>query len=67
MKLLILDRDGVINQDTGDYVKSLDEWQPIPGSIEAMARLSQARQTHRTARSRRRQTRSHFLLPAPPR
>jgi len=42
MKLLILDRDGVINQDTGDYIKSLDEWQPIPGSIEAMARLSQA-------------------------
>jgi len=42
MKLLILDRDGVINQDTGDYVKSLDEWQPIPGSIEAMARLNQA-------------------------
>ena len=42
MALLILDRDGVINQDSDDYVKSADEWIPIPGSIEAMARLSQA-------------------------
>ncbi|MFT0211598.1 D-glycero-beta-D-manno-heptose 1,7-bisphosphate 7-phosphatase [Pseudomonas sp. F1_0610] len=42
MKLLILDRDGVINQDSDDYVKSLDEWIPIDGSIAAIARLSQA-------------------------
>ncbi|WP_019528690.1 D-glycero-beta-D-manno-heptose 1,7-bisphosphate 7-phosphatase [Dasania marina] len=42
MTLLILDRDGVINQDSDDYIKSADEWRPIPGSIEAMARLSQA-------------------------
>lgn len=42
MKLLILDRDGVINQDSDAYIKSLDEWIPIPGSIEAIARLSQA-------------------------
>ena len=40
MKLIILDRDGVINQDSDDYIKSLDEWQPIPGSIEAIARLT---------------------------
>ena len=40
--LVILDRDGVINQDSDDYIKSLDEWRPIPGSIEAIARLSQA-------------------------
>lgn len=39
MKLLILDRDGVINEDRDDYVKSPDEWVPIPGSIEAIARL----------------------------
>lgn len=42
MKLLILDRDGVINQDSDAYIKSLEEWIPIPGSIEAIAQLSQA-------------------------
>lgn len=42
MKLIILDRDGVINEDAGDYITSVDEWQPIPGSIEAIARLSRA-------------------------
>lgn len=41
-KLVILDRDGVINQDSDDYVKSLAEWIPIPGSIEAIARLAKA-------------------------
>lgn len=42
MALLILDRDGVINHDSDDYIKSVDEWLPIEGSIAAMARLSQA-------------------------
>lgn len=42
MKLIILDRDGVINQDSDDYIKSVDEWKPIPGSIEAIANLSKA-------------------------
>ncbi len=42
MKLLILDRDGVINQDSDDYIKSLAEWIPIPGAITAIARLSKA-------------------------
>lgn len=42
MKLIILDRDGVINEDSDAYVKSLAEWLPIPGSIEAIARLSKA-------------------------
>ncbi len=42
MKLLILDRDGVINEDSDAYIKSLDEWIPIPGSIDAIARLSKA-------------------------
>jgi D-glycero-D-manno-heptose 1,7-bisphosphate phosphatase len=41
MKLVILDRDGVINQDSDNYVKSPSEWQPIAGSIEAIARLHQ--------------------------
>jgi len=45
MKLVILDRDGVINQDSDDYVKSISEWEPIPGSLEAIARLSNAGMT----------------------
>ncbi len=40
--LVILDRDGVINEDSDQYIRSLAEWHPIPGSIEAIARLSQA-------------------------
>ena len=42
MKLIILDRDGVINQDSDAFIKSPDEWIPIPGSLEAIARLNQA-------------------------
>jgi len=41
-KLIILDRDGVINEDRDDYVKSIDEWVPLPGSLEAIALLNQA-------------------------
>jgi D-glycero-D-manno-heptose 1,7-bisphosphate phosphatase len=40
-KLIILDRDGVINFDSDRYIKSPEEWQPIPGSLEAIARLTQ--------------------------
>jgi D-glycero-D-manno-heptose 1,7-bisphosphate phosphatase len=40
--LVILDRDGVINEDSRDFVKSVDEWVPIDGSIEAIAALSKA-------------------------
>ena len=40
--LIILDRDGVINKDSDDYIKSVDEWHPIQGSIEAIADLSKA-------------------------
>lgn len=43
MSLIILDRDGVINYDSDDYIKSPEEWVPIPGSLEAIARLHQAR------------------------
>jgi D-glycero-D-manno-heptose 1,7-bisphosphate phosphatase len=42
VKLIILDRDGVINHDSDAYIKSLEEWIPIPGSIEAIAALSKA-------------------------
>jgi len=41
-KLIILDRDGVINVDRDDYVKSAQEWEPLPGSLEAIALLTQA-------------------------
>ncbi|MFG6176302.1 D-glycero-beta-D-manno-heptose 1,7-bisphosphate 7-phosphatase [Halomonas sp. THAF12] len=41
-KLVILDRDGVINQDSDEYVKTLDEFLPYPQAIEAIARLSKA-------------------------
>ena len=41
-KLVILDRDGVINHDSDHYIKSPDEWHPIPGSLEAIAKLNQA-------------------------
>uniref|UniRef100_E6PM40 D,D-heptose 1,7-bisphosphate phosphatase n=1 Tax=mine drainage metagenome TaxID=410659 RepID=E6PM40_9ZZZZ len=39
MKLIILDRDGVINEDRDDFIKSPDEWLPIAGSLDAIARL----------------------------
>jgi len=42
MNLIILDRDGTINEDRDDYVKSAEEWVPIPGALEAIARLNQA-------------------------
>ncbi len=42
MKLVILDRDGVINHDSDQYIKSPEEWSPIPGSLAAIARLNQA-------------------------
>jgi D-glycero-D-manno-heptose 1,7-bisphosphate phosphatase len=41
VKLVILDRDGTINQDSDQYIKSPAEWKPIPGSLEAIARLTQ--------------------------
>lgn len=42
MKLVILDRDGVINFDSDSYIKSPEEWRPIPGSLQAIALLTQA-------------------------
>lgn len=41
-KLIILDRDGVINQDSPEFVKSPDEWVALPGALEAIAKLNQA-------------------------
>ena len=47
MSIIVLDRDGVINQDSDDYIRSLSDWHPIAGSIEAIAALSRA--GHRVA------------------
>lgn len=41
MKLIILDRDGVINHDSDQFIKSPEEWRPIPGSLAAIATLTQ--------------------------
>lgn len=41
MALIILDRDGVINKDSDDYIKSPSEWEPIPGSLAAISKLNQ--------------------------
>jgi D-glycero-D-manno-heptose 1,7-bisphosphate phosphatase len=42
MKLIVLDRDGVINEESAAYIKSADEWIPLPGSLESIARLNHA-------------------------
>ncbi len=42
MKFVVLDRDGTINHDSDQYIKSPAEWKPIEGSLEAIARLTQA-------------------------
>lgn len=42
MKLVILDRDGVINYDSPNYIKSPEEWQALPGSLEAISLLNKA-------------------------
>jgi len=41
-RLIVLDRDGVINHDSDQFIKAPDEWRPIPGSLEAIARLNHA-------------------------
>ena len=41
-KLVILDRDGTINHDSAEFIKSADEWIPLPGALEAIARLNHA-------------------------
>jgi D-glycero-D-manno-heptose 1,7-bisphosphate phosphatase len=41
-KVVVLDRDGVINVDSPDFIKTPDEWHAIPGSLEAIAKLKQA-------------------------
>ena len=42
MKIIVLDRDGVINLDSDQFIKKPEEWKPIPGSLEAIARLNES-------------------------
>lgn len=62
MKLIILDRDGVINQDSDAFIKSLAEWIPLPGSIDAIARLSRAGWTVAVATNQSGVARGHFSV-----
>ena len=64
MKLLILDRDGVINQDSDDYIKSVDEWLPLPGAIAAIANLSKAGWTVAVATNQSGLARGYYDLAA---
>lgn len=63
MKLLILDRDGVINEDSDAYIKTLDEWRPIPGSLAAIGRLTAAGYTVVVATNQSGVARGMFDLP----
>ena len=62
MKLIILDRDGVINQDRDDFVKSVDEWVPIEGSMDAIAFLTEADYTIAVATNQSGVARKYFSL-----
>lgn len=62
MKLIILDRDGVINQDSDDYIKTPDEWIPLAGSLEAIARLNRAGYTVAVATNQSGLSRGYFEL-----
>ncbi len=42
MKLVILDRDGTLNQDSAEFIKTPEEWLPLPGALEAIARFNHA-------------------------
>lgn len=62
MPLLILDRDGVINRDSADYIRGLGDWEPLPGSIQAIAELSRAGYTIAIATNQSGLSRGYFGL-----
>lgn len=64
MALLILDRDGVINEDSDDYIRSLADWRPLAGSMEAIAALSRAGYTIAIATNQSGLSRGYFSLDA---
>lgn len=62
MKLIILDRDGVINHDSDQFIKSPEEWQPIEGSMDAIAFLTQAGYTIAVATNQSGIARGYFTV-----
>ena len=64
MKVIILDRDGVINHDSDDYIKSAEEWQPIEGSLEAITRLNHRGYTVAVASNQSGLARGYFTIEA---
>lgn len=62
MKLIIIDRDGVINEDSDAYIKSPEEWIPLEGSLEAIARLNRAGYTVTVASNQSGLSRGYFDL-----
>jgi len=62
MKLIILDRDGVINKESRDYIKTPEEWQAIPGSLEAIAKFNKAGYTIVVATNQSGVARGYFTL-----
>ena len=61
-RLVILDRDGVINEDSDDYIRNLDQWHPVPGSIDAIAQLYRAGYTVAIATNQSGLSRGYFGL-----
>ena len=58
--LVVLDRDGVINHDSDEYIKTTEEWRPLPGSMEAIAALSDAGYTLAVASNQSGLARGYF-------
>ena len=64
MKVIVLDRDGVINQDSDAYIKSAEEWQPLDGSLDAIARLKHSGYTVVVASNQSGLARGYFDIEA---
>ncbi len=64
MKVIVIDRDGVINHDSDAYIKSAEEWIPIDGSLEAIARLNHSGYTVAVASNQSGLARGHFDIEA---
>ena len=63
MKLIVLDRDGVINYDSDAYIKTVAEWIALPGALDAIARLSRAGWTVAVATNQSGLARGYYSVP----